>query len=269
MFEQHLTQMTHTDPTLRYEAAQKLGASNDARAIQPLISALRDENAKVQYAAFSGLIKLNAGDAAAPILDTLLDSPDSKIWELLKLNIGMRLRKGLLDLLPHGDEALAARINAALASSELDDARRALILRMLGRTGTADHVEALIDILLHRNTAPIVQGGAAEALGYIGDSRAVAPLTLFLFDTSDELREIAVEALGRIGHPSAVEHVMNVLADENEWVRRAAVVALGSLGDRRALEPLSAAMSDEHTVVQEAAFEALKKLSYGSQDFTN
>jgi HEAT repeat protein len=266
MFEQYLTDMTHTDPVLRYEAAQKLGASNDSRAIQPLIIALKDENSKVQYAAFSGLIKLNAGDAAAPILDTLLDNPDSKIWELLKLNIGMRLRAGLLDLLPHGDSALAERISASLQASDLDDGCRALVLRMLGRTGTSDHVEPLIDILLH--ASPIVQGGAAEALGYIGDARAVAPLTLFLFDTSDELREIAVEALGRIGHPSAVDHVMNILSDENEWVRRAAAVALGSLGDPRAVEPLSAAMNDENSVVQDAASEALRKLSYGGQDQT-
>lgn len=269
MFEQYLTDMTHTDAGLRYEAAQKLGASNDARAIQPLIGALKDENSKVQYAAFSGLVKLNAGDAAAPMLDVLLDSPDSKLWELLKLNIGMRLRSGLLDLLPHGNVELAERINTALETPDMDDARRALIVRMLGRTATPDYVESLIDVLLHRNTAPIVQGGAAEALGYIGDARAVAPLTLFLTDTNNELREIAVEAMGRIGHPSAVDHVMNVLDDENEWVRRAAVVALGVLGDARAIEPLNAATNDENEVVQEAAAEALRKLRHGNQDLPN
>ncbi|MEP7290950.1 MAG: HEAT repeat domain-containing protein, partial [Chloroflexota bacterium] len=75
MFEQYLADMTHTDPLVRYEAAQKLGASNDSRAIQPLIAALPDASSKVQYAAFSGLVKLNAGEAAAPILDLLLSSP--------------------------------------------------------------------------------------------------------------------------------------------------------------------------------------------------
>lgn len=264
MFEQYLADMTHTDPVVRFEAVQKLGASNDARAIQPLIAALPDENAKVQYAAFSGLIKLNAGDAAEPIIDVLLENPNSKLWELLKLNIGMRLRSGLLDLLPHGDETLTERISAALNDEALDDAQRSLAVRMLGRTATADRVEMLIDLLLHGS--PLMQGAAAEALGYVGDPRGVNPLVIFLYDSRNELREIAVEALGRIGHDSAVEKVIGLLSDENEWVRRAAAEALGVLGDRRAVEPLSAAMQDEHTVVQDAAFEALKKLSYGKFD---
>lgn len=266
MIEQYLADMTHLDPVVRYEAAQKLGASGDSRAIQPLIAALNDENTKVQYAAFSGLIKLNAGDAAAPLLDLLLTSPSSKIWELLKLNIGMRLRSGLLDLLPHGDSALAARINAALDDPALDEAQRALLIRMLGRTATGERTEQLIDILLHGS--PTIQGAAAEALGYIGDPAGVAPLTLFLYDSRNELREIAVEALGRIGHASAFDKVLVVLGDENEWVRRAAAEALGALGDHRAVEPLSEALKDENVVVQDAAFDALKKLSYGRYDAT-
>ena len=266
MFEQYLADITHTDPVVRYEAAQKLGASSDSRAIQPLIKALPDANSKVQYAAFSGLIKLNAGEAAAPILDLLLGSPESKIWELLKLNIGMRLRTGLLDLLPHGDDALATQICAALENPTLDEGQRALVIRMLGRTAAGDRTEQLIDILLHGS--PAIQGAAAEALGYVGDPRAVGPLLLFLHDSSDELREIAVEALGRIGHASAFDRVLGVLSDENEWVRRAAAEALGALGDHRAVEPLSAALKDENTVVQDAAFDALKKLSYGKYDAT-
>ncbi|MEP7291292.1 MAG: HEAT repeat domain-containing protein, partial [Chloroflexota bacterium] len=209
---------------------------------------------------------LNAGEAAAPILDLLLSSPDSKIWELLKLNIGMRLRKGLLDLLPHGDAAIANQLSAALENPKLDESQRALVIRMLGRTATADRVEQLIDILLHGT--PLIQGAAAEALGYIGDPRAVGPILLFLHDTSNELREIAVEALGRIGHTSAFDRVLSVLSDESEWVRRAAAEALGALGDHRAVEPLSAALQDENTVVQDAAFDALKKLSYGRYDAT-
>src|SRR5664279_57103 len=154
MFEQYLTDLTHADPALRYEAAQKLGASNDPRAIQPLIAALPDANSKVQYAAFSGLIKLNAGEAAEPILDLLLQNPNCKLWELLKLNIGLRLRSGLLDLLPHGDEQIADQIANALALPDLDDPQRALIVRMLGRAASADRVERLIDLLL--KGAPVI-----------------------------------------------------------------------------------------------------------------
>jgi HEAT repeat protein len=266
MFEQYLTDMTHADAAVRYEAAQKLGASNDSRAIAPLIAALPDENSKVQYAAFSGLIKLNAGEAAEPILDMLLNDLDSRVWGLLKLNIGLRLRTGLLEMMPHGDERMTAYIVAALENEDLDEHQRALLVRLLGRTGTADRVALLIDILLHGS--PTIQGAAAEALGYLGDPDGVNPLLLFVHDSRDELREIAAEALGRIGDLRAFDAVLALLKDESEWVRRAAAAALGDLGDRRAIEPLSAAMQDENTVVQDAAFDALKKLSYGKYDMT-
>ncbi len=266
MFEQYLADMTHNDAGVRYEAAQKLGASNDARAIQPLIAALPDENSKVQYAALSGLIKLNAGEAAAPILDMLLNDLNNRVWGLLKLNIGMRLRSGLLDMMPHGDERMTGFILAALENDALDEHQRALLIRLLGRTATPEMAAFLIDVLLHGS--PTIQGAAAEALGYIGSEEGVNPLLLFLNDNRDELREIAVEALGRIGHARAFEPVLARLQDANEWVRRAAVVALGDLGDRRAIEPLSEALQDENDVVQDAAFEALKKLSYGRYDVT-
>ena len=45
MFEQLVSELNHPDPTVRYEAAHKLGASNDARAIQPLIDVLPDGRA--------------------------------------------------------------------------------------------------------------------------------------------------------------------------------------------------------------------------------
>ncbi len=266
MFERYVADLTHTDPGVRYEAAQKLGASNDPRAIQPLIAALPDDNAKVQYAAFSGLVKLNAGEAAEPILSMLLSDLDSRVWQLLKLNIGLRLRTGLLDMMPHGDECMTETLCAALQMPGLDEHQRALLVRLLGRAATADRVNMLISLLI--KGTPTIQGAAAEALGYVGDARAVAPLLLFINDQRDELREIAAEALGRIGHASAFDPLITMLGDESEWVRRAAAVALGDLGDRRAIEPLSEALQDENTLVQDAAFEALKKLSYGSYDMT-
>ena len=266
MFEQYVVDLTHTDPAVRYEAAQKLGASKDSRAIQPLISALPDSNSKVQYAAFSGLVKLNAEEAVQPILDMLLNDLNSRVWQLLKLNIGLRLRNGLLEMIPHGDEHMTAHLVNALETPELDEYQRALLLRLLGRTGTTDRVDMLIDILLHGS--PTIQGAAAEALGYLGDPDGVGPLLLFLHVNSNELREIATEALGRIGDVKAFDAVLAMLDDESEWVRHAAAVALGNLGDRRAIEKLSAAMNDENALVQDAAFEALKKLSYGKADLT-
>ena len=259
MFEQLVSNLTHADPTVRYEAATRLGASKDARAVQPLIDALPDANEKVQYAAMSGLIKLGDPLAASPIIEMLLREPQSRLWDLMKLGLGMRLRQGLLDLVQHGDTWMSDRVNDALMTSTLDEQQRVFLVRMLGRTGDLRFVEPLIDMLM-RDT-PAMQGAAAESLGYLRDERAIAPLMVYLHDPNDHMRETVIEALGRIGDDRAVEPLILALKDDVEWVRRAAASWLGDLGDRRAIEPLSVAMHDANEVVQDAAFEALQKLS--------
>ncbi len=263
MIEQMMDQLRHDDPMMRFEAAQALGASNDPRAVAPLIGALSDENAKVQYAAVSGLVKLGDASAAKPIIDLLLSEPDSRLWELLKLNVGMRLRNGLLDMVQRGDVALADQLADVLASDMLDEQQVAFVIRLLGRTADARAVEMLIDRLLE--DTPTIQVAAAEALGSIGDPSAVAPLMLFLTDDADTVREVAIEALGRLGDTRAVRPLIEALKDDAEWVRRAACVALGVLGDRSAMEPLATALKDETTLVQDAAFDAIKQLSENYQ----
>lgn len=264
MFEQTIVELTHVNPEVRFEAARRLGESKDERGVTPLIKVLPDDNAKVQYAAFSALIKIGSSEAALPMIDSLLADPNSRVWDLLKLNVGMRLRNGLLDMVPRGDQAVADQLTTAAANKAFDEQQRAFMVRLLGRTADTRQVEPLIDTLI--GDTQWMQGAAAEALGWIGDTRAVEPLLMFLSEgePSDALRELAAEALGRIGDARAVEPLIAALEDTNEWVRRAAAEALGELGDRSAIEPLARALQDETVMVQDAAFEALKKLSYGS-----
>lgn len=266
MFERTIANLMHANPEMRFEAARNLGDYRDDRAVQPLIGALPDDNPKVQYAAFSALVKIGSSEAAHPIIDSLLASPNSRVWDLLKLNIGMRLRNGLLDMINRGDEQIIGRLNDAMDNQRYDEQQRAFLLRMLGRSTDDRHVEPLIDTLIRESQ--VLQGAAAEALGWIGDNRAVAPLLLFLSEgePSDALRELAAEALGRIGDNSAVQPLIAALEDSNEWVRRAAAEGLGLIGDRAAIEPLAAHLRDESTVVQDAAFDALKRLSLDGEN---
>ena len=76
--------------------------------------------------------------------------------------------------------------------------------------------------------------GAAEALGTIGDNRAVEPLTKALSDADSDVREGAAGALGEIGEP-AVEPLVKALNDANGDVRRKAAEAPGTIGDGRAV----------------------------------
>lgn len=269
MIENDIAQL-NAEPALRFEAATRLCEYNDtpeqrARAIAALIGLLPDGDHKVQYAAFSGLVKIEASEAFMPMLGVLLDQPESRVWGLLKLTIGMRLRNALLDMTPTGDAALADRLNAAIDAPTMDVQQRALLVRLLGRTGDMRFVEPLIDRLVEGDI--VSQGAAAEALGRIGDTRALAPLMLFLDQGEDErVREIAVTALGQLHDLRAFDPLLALLGDPSEWVRAAAATALAELGDRRAVEPISALLHDENTMVVDAAFDALKRFSYEKLD---
>lgn len=267
MLTQHLTDLTHADAEVRYAAAHALGAPQFAAAddvAAALIAALPDANSKVQYAVVSALVKHNLTHALHPILDVLLADVDNRIWGLLNLNIGMRLRSGLLGLAQAGDLALSDRLIAALDRAEFTILQRALIVRLIGRTADTRRTDWLIEVLLRGH--PMLRGAAAEALGYLGDRRAIDALLTYARDprADDQIREPAVIALGRLGDVAVFDDLAAGLYDDNEFVRAASATALGELGDRRAIELLSQVMMKDTGMVADAAFAALQRFSSGS-----
>ena len=128
----------------------------------------------------------------------------------------------------------------------------------LGRIGDARAVKPLSVAL--KDT--YIGHDAAEALGRIGDARAVKPLSAALNDTDSLVRRAAAEALGRIGDARAVEPLSAALKDTDNGVRYHAAEALGQIGDPRAVEPLSAALKDTDSGVRYRAVEALDRLGW-------
>lgn len=98
-------------------------------------------------------------------------------------------------------------------------------------------VEKLIQIL-QKNISDQVQQGAAKALGYIADKRAVEPLTKILKSEAINLRFTGAYALGRIGDRRAVEPMLQLLDDPIREVRLSAIIGLGLIYDGRVFEPL-------------------------------
>ena len=115
-------------------------------------------------------------------------------------------------------------------------------------------VEGLISALKDKD--PNVRGDAAEALGKIGDSRAVEPLIEVL---NDIVEFIAIDSLRKIGEP-AVEPLIKALKNKDTLIRSGAVRALGELRDKRAVEPLTEALKYGDMFVRSAAVGALEKL---------
>jgi HEAT repeat protein len=111
-----------------------------------------------------------------------------------------------------------------------------------------------------RDESPGARERAVEALGQIGDPRAVQPLCEALTDGRLwDGRYKAGEALGKIG-PPAVEPLCEALQDARSGVRCVAVATLGQIGDTRAVPALCAALWDEHWPLRCLAASALGKI---------
>ena len=110
---------------------------------------------------------------------------------------------------------------------------------------------------------------AAEGLGGVGDSHAVAPLIDALTDNNSTVRRFAISSLGRIRDVRAIDVLIPFLHDEEADMRCAAVVALGELGlseERfstppvQVIEALINSITDTDRAVCSAAIVALGRI---------
>ena len=142
------------------------------------------------------------------------------------------------------EEALITELAAA------DRQVRLNAVLALGRLRVAGAVEPLL-AHCREDADPEVRGGAAEALGRIGDRRAVTVLLGQLTSAAaDELdRRGAAVGLGSLRATEAVEPLLALL-DSSHWEERwRAAVALGQIGDPRARTALGRLAGDANAVV--------------------
>ena len=127
------------------------------------------------------------------------------------------------------------------------------------RRGDAEIIDDLVAIgpsaaghLLVGLNDPVADaaGGAAVALGRLGDARAVAPLLEKLADPDWYLRYTAARALGDLRETEAAAALIALLGDEDFRVVDSAVTALTSIA-APAVDALLAAMRDANPRVRQ------------------
>ncbi len=128
----------------------------------------------------------------------------------------------------------------------------------LGEIGNEKAVDELILALSDEDRS--VRWRAASALGEIGNEKAVDALILALSDEYSYVRERAAEALGKIGNEKAVDALILALSDEYSDVRGRAADALGKLGNEKAVDAFILALSDEDSYVRGSAADALGEI---------
>jgi HEAT repeat protein len=162
---------------------------------------------------------------------------------------------------PGGPAEVRARL-AALVRAETDADVRLLAATAAGESGHADLRPALESALDDREAN--VAAAAADALGALGDARAVDALADALGRTEDPWRRVSlVVALGGLGDARAVPALSAAVGDADPAVASAAAAALAEVGDASGMEGLRAAVASPDPDVREAALDAAARLLGG------
>ncbi len=130
---------------------------------------------------------------------------------------------------------------------------------MLGELKEIAAVPALVRTL-RKDVNTYVRSAAAEALGHIGDERAIFPLIDATRDSSSFVRRAAIIALGQLEAKEAQVALIRALGDANFYVRRAAINAIGKLGVPDLAQMVMPFLASDDPRLQRTAVTALRRL---------
>ncbi|MCK5055728.1 MAG: HEAT repeat domain-containing protein [Candidatus Aminicenantes bacterium] len=191
---------------VRIEATEALGKIGDSRAEIPLINALKDENENLREAAVAAFCKISKPGAAESLIMALTDK-DCFVRQ------GAANVLGQIGWQPSGKGALAVYLTAkqdwvelqaagehavkplvAVLEDENPEIRRSAVYT-LGKIGSPEAVEPLIAALKNQQLHDPYMNILIEALGEIGDARALEHLTYFLNNFLEEVAKTALEKI--------------------------------------------------------------------------
>ena len=261
------TLLADSDRFVRRRAANALIRIGDERAVSSLINALNDPESKVRSRAATALGNIGDNNAVNHLINSSMDRNSSvreesvralhKIgWtpntdeRSIKFLIGQRDFNRCAEI---GEPAIIPLINTFNSDSETRNKAVKAIVK-IGEPAINPLLNAL------NNPNPVIIRKACDALGLIGDPRAVIPLTERLNDPEKYVRRRAANALIRIGDERAVDPLINALNDSEYKVRMRAAEALGNIGDKKAIQPLEYLLNDERPEVVEVSTKAQNKL---------
>ncbi|HEX8393495.1 MAG TPA: HEAT repeat domain-containing protein [Longimicrobium sp.] len=231
------------EPGRRAGAALALGRLSGG-ACELLIPLLEDPSPETRRAAAEGIARCPGEGVAAAVAAALARETDPAAIRSLAAALAVTGREravGPLSVLARGDDA-GARFAA---------------VRALGRTGAADALDMLLQVLGDA-ADPGLQAAALQALGELGDPRAADAVAARIEGDDRDLRRVAAIALRRIAPAEAAERLVRALADRDWRVRLAAARTLERVHAPGADAALHAAAEyDADPLVRRAAARAL------------
>ncbi len=148
-----------------------------------------------------------------------------------------------------------------LEDSKFDENVKPDLILAIGELGCVESVDKLIEILEDTGEEKIWRMYAADALGKIGDERAVPVLKEVFAEQDALLKAYAASALSNFDTDGVVEILMQGLKDSNWKVRVTSAKGLGEMNAAEALDILIyKAKNDPENVVKLEAITAIGKL---------
>jgi HEAT repeat protein len=194
------------DPLVRAEAANRLGRSQSAGALAPLLEALRDPDPAVRASAAQALGRLGLTDAV-PALQLALDDPDPAVRGPVAYSLGLlHAARAIPDLIAAtADASRGVRTAAGLALARIGRPAVAPLLRLY-ETGASQRAQL--------------------ALRVMERDELLEPLLNALSSGTTSERATAAELLVRFSEPRVRAALQTALNDPDAGVRHSAGVAL-------------------------------------------
>ena len=246
-------------PATRVKVARALQDLPTADGVKQTLALLKDQDKNVRAAALETLKKIGA--RSQDTIDALvvgLKDGDVNVRKGTIAALTDPAAQGGIGPLPNVTQAILA-IMKKEGDARGPGGNVLSSPRFLDAQVRAISVPALIAYLSDKDNG--VRGGAADALGKIGDESAVQPLVTLLNapDTTPDLKRIATGAIALIAapscEPSLTEAVTNVAADND--ARAQAALGLGKIATPSAIATLVRALNDDDLKLRSAVVAAL------------
>lgn len=223
-------------------------------AAREILAGWQDAAPDLLVSAIRYLASTGSASGLADSLSPLVDATDAAVATAAIEGLGKT-----------GSAAAAALLVARLSSTDFPDARKSAVILALGELKDSHAVDALMAIAQGQDEDKVRRMYAADALGKIGDPRAL-PVLKAMYDEPDALvRLYAASALARFGLDSVFPILIQALRDENWKVREQSARALArplSSGQAAAAVPILMykAENDPVSQVRIASIQALGEI---------
>nr|MDQ3805458.1 HEAT repeat domain-containing protein [Acidobacteriota bacterium] len=243
LVEDYLLTLLESSDTGRVDAARALSGLGSRRAVPPMITALKSQDADLRHAAIAALGQIGDDRALPHLLEAAKEGEDDLAsWFAI-------------DALANFKDARVVPVLQGL----LKDANTLLRQPVVEALKKLGHLQAAVAFLIEavRDTDWETRMHAAEALRYVNDERVVPPLIEALRDIDSLVRYYAADALGRQGDERAVDALIGALRGKDGLGGPAALEALWKIGGEKAIAAIAGALESTDTQLANTAASVL------------